>query len=86
MFYQITALIVLITLEFLVALTRTPNQGNLFPVIAPKRFSYVEILQSTSAFTECSLLGAQSFSSVYKGTFSDGVMDAIKVFDLQLEG
>ncbi|KAL7212824.1 hypothetical protein ACSBR2_015502 [Camellia fascicularis] len=62
------------------------SQENLFPGIKPRRFSYQELLQATSGFTNHNLLGTGSFSSVYKGMLSDGMMVAIKVFDLQLEG
>ncbi|KAL7243540.1 hypothetical protein ACSBR1_015858 [Camellia fascicularis] len=57
----------------------TSSQENLFPGIKPRRFSYQELLQATSGFTNHNLL-------VYKGMLSDGMMVAIKVFDLQLEG
>ncbi|KAL7243536.1 hypothetical protein ACSBR1_015854 [Camellia fascicularis] len=88
----ITASLVLILLSIYALATcqkrkaETSSQENLFPGIKPRRFSYQELLQATSGFTNHNLLGTGSFSSVYKGLLSDGMMVAIKVFDLQLEG
>ncbi|PSS08146.1 LRR receptor-like serine/threonine-protein kinase precursor [Actinidia chinensis var. chinensis] len=89
----IIASIVLITLISVSMLTRCqrknmriPNEDNLVLVRAPKRFSYQELLQATNGFSECNLLGMGSFSSVYKGILSDGLIFAIKVFDMELEG
>ncbi|KAL7243526.1 hypothetical protein ACSBR1_015844 [Camellia fascicularis] len=88
----ITASLVLILLSIYALATcqkrkaETSSQENLFPGIKPRRFSYQELLQATSGFTNHNLLGTGSFSSVYKGMLSDGMMVAIKVFDLQLEG
>ncbi|XP_057466024.1 LRR receptor-like serine/threonine-protein kinase FLS2 [Actinidia eriantha] len=84
---------ILLTLVSIIALTRCqkgktriPNQENLFPWMTPERFSHQELLRATNGFAECSLIGKGSFSSVYKGTLSDGRMVAIKVFDLEMEG
>ncbi|XP_057459453.1 receptor kinase-like protein Xa21 [Actinidia eriantha] len=89
----IIASIVLIILILVSTLTRCqrrnmriPNEDNLVLVRAPKRFSYQELLQATNGFAECNLLGMGSFSSVYKGILSDGLIFAIKVFDMELEG
>ncbi|XP_058199767.1 receptor kinase-like protein Xa21 isoform X2 [Rhododendron vialii] len=89
----IAASVILITLVLVFVLTRCqkrkariPNQDNMFLVTTRRRFSYRELFQATSGFTEDKLLGKGSFSSVYKGTLSDGLTVAIKVFDLQIEG
>ncbi|XP_057503391.1 probable LRR receptor-like serine/threonine-protein kinase At3g47570 isoform X3 [Actinidia eriantha] len=51
-----------------------------------KVVAYQELGRATDAFDESNLLGAGSFGSVYKGTLSDGMTVAIKVFNLQAEG
>ncbi|KAG8362998.1 hypothetical protein BUALT_BualtUnG0015500 [Buddleja alternifolia] len=50
------------------------------------RISYEELVHGTSAFSETNLLGRGGFGSVFRGTLSDGLNVAIKVFNLQLEG
>ena len=65
---------------------RVPNEDNLAHVIESGRLSYLKILQATSGFVECNLLGRRSYSSVYKGTLSDRMLVAIKVFNMELEG
>ncbi|KAL8482269.1 hypothetical protein ACS0TY_028431 [Phlomoides rotata] len=48
--------------------------------------SYRELVQGTSGFSETNLLGRGGYGSVYKGTLSDGLDVAVKVFNLELEG
>ncbi|KAL8482306.1 hypothetical protein ACS0TY_028466 [Phlomoides rotata] len=48
--------------------------------------SYRELVQGTSGFSEMNLLGRGGYGSVYKGTLSDGLDVAVKVFNLELEG
>ncbi|XP_062007600.1 putative receptor-like protein kinase At3g47110 [Rosa rugosa] len=50
-----------------------------------RRVSYQELLSATDGFNESNLLGTGGFGSVYKGTLSDGMDIAIKVFNLELE-
>ncbi|CAA2995894.1 probable LRR receptor-like serine threonine-kinase At3g47570 [Olea europaea subsp. europaea] len=51
-----------------------------------KRISYYEVLNATNKFGEQNLIDKGSIGSVYKGIFSDGMIAAIKVFNLDLEG
>ncbi|XP_062014283.1 receptor kinase-like protein Xa21 [Rosa rugosa] len=62
------------------------TETTFLPQLLWRRVSYQELLRATNGFTECSLLGDGGFGSVYKGTLSDGMEVAIKVFNLQLEG
>nr|XP_028956452.1 probable LRR receptor-like serine/threonine-protein kinase At3g47570 [Malus domestica] len=51
-----------------------------------RRISRLELVKVTNGFHESNLLGTGGFSSVYRGTLSDGIDIAVKVFNLQLEG
>ncbi|XP_068328514.1 probable LRR receptor-like serine/threonine-protein kinase At3g47570 [Pyrus communis] len=51
-----------------------------------RRVSRLELLRATNGFNDSNLLGSGGFGSVYKGTLSDGIDVAVKIFDLQLEG
>jgi len=51
-----------------------------------KRISQQELLQATKRFNVSNLLGKGSVGSVYQGTLSDGMIVAIKVFNLVAEG
>ncbi|XP_048446245.1 probable LRR receptor-like serine/threonine-protein kinase At3g47570 isoform X2 [Pyrus x bretschneideri] len=51
-----------------------------------RRVSRLELVKATNGFHETNLLGTGGFSSVYRGTLSDGIDIAVKVFNLQLEG
>nr|XP_027096262.1 probable LRR receptor-like serine/threonine-protein kinase At3g47570 [Coffea arabica] len=59
---------------------------NLLPMVTFERVSFHELRQITNRFSESNLLGSGSFGSVYKGIRENGMVWAIKVFDLQLEG
>ncbi|XP_070675116.1 probable LRR receptor-like serine/threonine-protein kinase At3g47570 isoform X2 [Malus domestica] len=51
-----------------------------------RRVSRLELVRATNRFHESNLLGIGGFGSVYRGTLSDGIDIAVKVFNLQLEG
>ncbi|XP_050369034.1 probable LRR receptor-like serine/threonine-protein kinase At3g47570 [Argentina anserina] len=56
------------------------------PKLLWRKVSNQELLSATNGFTESTLLGSGSFGSIYRGTLSDGMEVAIKVFNLELEG
>ncbi|CAL8120627.1 unnamed protein product [Prunus armeniaca] len=62
------------------------GEANSLPQLLWKRISHLELLRATNGFNENNLLGRGGFGSVYKGTLSDGIDVAVKVFSLQLEG
>ncbi|XP_031122594.1 putative receptor-like protein kinase At3g47110 [Ipomoea triloba] len=63
---------------------REPQAESVLDVTL-KRISYYEILGATEDFDESNLIGRGSFSSVFKGTFADGVIAAVKVFNLDVQ-
>ncbi|CAA2983668.1 probable LRR receptor-like serine threonine-kinase At3g47570 [Olea europaea subsp. europaea] len=62
--------------------TLTSQSSSLITI---KRISYYDILKSTNNFDDENLIGRGSIGSVYKGAFFDGMIAAIKVFNLDLE-
>ncbi|XP_016648254.1 PREDICTED: probable LRR receptor-like serine/threonine-protein kinase At3g47570 [Prunus mume] len=64
-----------------------PTESTLLSQLLWRRVSRLELLRVTNGFNEeNNLLGSGGFGSVYKGTLSDGIDIAVKVFNLQLEG
>ncbi|KAL2513316.1 putative LRR receptor-like serine/threonine-protein kinase [Abeliophyllum distichum] len=53
--------------------------------VAWRWISYQELREATNAFSETNILGSGSFGSVYKGTLSDGLDVAAKIFNLLSE-
>ncbi|KAB2627433.1 LRR receptor-like serine/threonine-protein kinase [Pyrus ussuriensis x Pyrus communis] len=62
------------------------TEATLLPQSLWRRVSHLELLRATNGFNDSNLLGSGGFGSVYKGTLSDGIDVAVKIFDLQLEG
>ncbi|KAK4706843.1 hypothetical protein R3W88_033560 [Solanum pinnatisectum] len=62
------------------------SQADVSLVKEHERISYYELEHATEGFDESNLLGAGSFSMVYKGILKDGTLLAVKVFNVQLEG
>jgi LRR receptor-like serine/threonine-protein kinase FLS2 len=63
-----------------------PIEENSLPLATWRRISQQELLQATEGFSASNLLGKGSVGSVYQGRLSDGMIVAIKVFDLVVEG
>ncbi|KAL8506449.1 hypothetical protein ACS0TY_017370 [Phlomoides rotata] len=60
--------------------------NELPPVVMSERISYYDILRATNNLDEKNLIGRGSFGSVYKGSFSDAMVAAVKVFNLDVQG
>ncbi|XP_060191811.1 probable LRR receptor-like serine/threonine-protein kinase At3g47570 isoform X2 [Lycium barbarum] len=64
-----------------------PTQAESLPARTTlARISYIEVERATQGFDQCNLLGFGGYGSVYKGIFANGMVLAIKVFNLQIEG
>jgi LRR receptor-like serine/threonine-protein kinase FLS2 len=66
--------------------TKIPVEEKSLPLATWRRISQQELLQATEGFSVSNLVGRGSFGSVYQGTLSDGLIVAIKVFNLVVEG
>ncbi|KAL6282486.1 hypothetical protein ACE6H2_013415 [Prunus campanulata] len=87
----IISVILLVVSVFILVLRRKRNvevatEATSLPQLLWRRCSHLELLRATNGLNENNLLGSGGFGSVYKGTLSDGIDVAIKVFNLQLEG
>ncbi|XP_031131972.1 receptor kinase-like protein Xa21 [Ipomoea triloba] len=63
-----------------------PREPYFLSTVTPARFSYYELQRATNGFDDSNLLGSGSFGSVYKGTLTNGMHVATKVFHLLHEG
>jgi LRR receptor-like serine/threonine-protein kinase FLS2 len=85
----IAAILVLILILFLkITLKRNAKSASQeAPTLATwRRISYLELERATDRFSESNLVGQGSFGSVYRGTLSDGMSVAVKVFNLEIQG
>ncbi|KAK7246116.1 hypothetical protein RIF29_40975 [Crotalaria pallida] len=74
----------------LMACRRKYNKGssNVFflPLFQfPSRISYYELSEATMKFDESNLIGRGGFGSVFKGKLSNGMVIAVKVFNLDVQ-
>ncbi|XP_020244888.1 probable LRR receptor-like serine/threonine-protein kinase At3g47570 [Asparagus officinalis] len=58
--------------------TLSPTKHRLIP--------YYELVRATDNFSEINLLGRGAFGSVYRGLLDDGLLVAIKVLNMQIDG
>ncbi|XP_059668958.1 receptor kinase-like protein Xa21 [Cornus florida] len=84
---------VVVAMAFLVGLLRCKKKSRQLPIQCDsppggkhRRISHQEILYSTNYFSEDNLIGKGGIGSVYKGMFTDGMVAAIKVFNLEQRG
>ncbi|CAI9784388.1 unnamed protein product [Fraxinus pennsylvanica] len=86
---QSVALVIILAIIMIWLTTRCNRKTALASqsssLITVKRISYYDIHKSTNNFDDENLIGRGSIGSVYKGTFFDGMIAAIKVFNLNLE-
>ncbi|CAI9784716.1 unnamed protein product [Fraxinus pennsylvanica] len=87
---SITIASIALILAIILALRYRSRQGqpqaDSLPNITLERISYYQLERATDWFSDSKLLGRGSFGSVFKGSFTDGTLFAVKVFHLQLEG
>ncbi|XP_059668957.1 probable LRR receptor-like serine/threonine-protein kinase At3g47570 [Cornus florida] len=84
---------VVVAMAFLVGLLRCKKKSRQLPIQCDsppggthRRISHQEILYSTNYFSEDNLIGKGGIGSVYKGLFTDGMVAAVKVFNLEQQG
>ncbi|CAA2971629.1 probable LRR receptor-like serine threonine-kinase At3g47570 [Olea europaea subsp. europaea] len=83
-------LVVFVLAITVIYLIKCYSRKTLLPALSTfpftiKRISYYDVLDAIRKFGEENLIGKGSVSSLYKGVFSDGMIAAIKVFNLDLE-
>ena len=54
---------------------KSQTESDLLTLTTWKRISYQVLLQATNGFRENTLLGSWAFGSVYKSTFSNGIIN-----------
>ncbi|KAL7087003.1 hypothetical protein ACP275_13G038300 [Erythranthe tilingii] len=64
----------------------TSDKSDLAIGLTHERISYYEILRATRNLDEANLIGKGSIGSVYKGTFPNDKVVAVKVFNLDVQG
>lgn len=62
-----------------------PTEVSLSALPATRMISYNELSQATNGFDESNLLGKGSFGSVFKGILPNGMIVAVKLFNLDVE-
>eukprot|EP01018_Ginkgo_biloba_P038005 Gb_12050 [translate_table: standard] len=84
---SITCFILCVSLvsRFLCSRCSQKSKNPLVLNVGHPKISHRELIDATNGFNEANLLGVGSFGAVYKATFRDGRMAAVKVLNLQNE-
>ncbi|ONK80319.1 uncharacterized protein A4U43_C01F16340 [Asparagus officinalis] len=73
-------------LKFYPKKAKNPDTGSKLSRNNYRLVPFHELVRATENFNETNLLGRGSFGSVYRGCLDDGLLVAIKVFNLEAEG
>ncbi|XP_020263881.1 probable LRR receptor-like serine/threonine-protein kinase At3g47570 [Asparagus officinalis] len=76
----------LILRRYLMGQAKIPPQGNTLFANNYRMISYHELVRATNNFSNANLLGTGSFGSVFKASLDDGLVTAVKVLSLDVEG
>ncbi|ONK63685.1 uncharacterized protein A4U43_C07F17830 [Asparagus officinalis] len=88
---SIALLVVLSCLFLIYTIHRRRKQRNLAsadfqPPGEHRMISYHDLARATNKFNEANLLGRGSFGSVFRGCLDDGLVVAVKVLNMEVEG
>ncbi|PRQ29187.1 putative non-specific serine/threonine protein kinase [Rosa chinensis] len=62
------------------SIVQAATETALLPLLPLRKVSYLQLQRVTNGFADSNLLGIGSFGSLYKGTLSDRIDVAIKVY------
>ena len=65
--------------------SKSLDEEDVLTLATWRRISYQELQYATNRFEESNLLGTGGFGSVYRGQISNGMIIAVKVFNLQVD-
>ncbi|XP_020242535.1 probable LRR receptor-like serine/threonine-protein kinase At3g47570 [Asparagus officinalis] len=65
---------------------KNPTPSSTLSLTKHRLIPYYELVRATDNFSEINLLGRGAFGSVYRGLLDDGLLVAIKVLNMQIDG